>query len=254
MPAYAVDLSGPLTQGALVFGRTKPGSTVEYNGRALRVDDATGAFVFGIDRDAPAEAEIVAVSPDGVREVQKLSVAARQYDIERIDGLPPRKVTPSEAALKRIRREGKMITAARGRDGPETWFADGFVWPVEGRISGRYGSQRILNGEPRQPHLGVDIAAPAGTPVRAAGRGRVTLAEPDLFYTGGTIVLDHGHGVTTIYSHLQDVSVAPGVEVAQGDVIGTVGSTGRVTGPHLDWRINWFQTRLDAALIVAPKS
>ena len=254
MPAYALDLSGPLTQGALVFGRTDPGTTVEYDGQVLRVDDVTGAFVFGIGRDAPAEAAIVTVSSDGARVVHKLSVASRQYDIERIDGLPPRKVTPSEAALKRIRREGKMIADARGRDGPEVWFADGFIWPVEGRISGSYGNQRILNGEPRTPHLGIDIAAPAGTPVRAAGQGRVTLAEPDLFYTGGTIVLDHGHGVTTIYSHLQDVSVASGVEVAQGEVIGTVGSTGRSTGPHLDWRINWFQTRLDPALIVAPKS
>ncbi len=254
MPAHALDLGGRLMQGALVLGRIEPGASVKYAGRTVRVDSATGTFVFGIDRDAPREVEIVTALPGGKREVHRLAVEPRQYDIERIDGLPPRKVTPTDADLERIRREGAMITAARGRDGSETWFVDGFVWPVEGRVSGSYGNQRILNGEPRRPHLGVDIAAPAGTPVRAAARGRVTLAEADLFYTGGTVVLDHGHGVTSIYSHLQDVGVAVGDDVAQGTVIGTVGSTGRSTGPHLDWRINWFQMRLDPALIAGPRS
>ncbi len=251
---HALELSGPLTQGALVMGRTTPGTAVEVDGQTLRVDAETGLFVFGIGRDASAEAEIVTVSPDGTRDARRLAVVARDYDIERIDGLPPRAVTPSEADLERIRREGALITTARGRDGSETWFSEGFIWPVQGRISGSYGNQRILNGEPRRPHLGIDIAAPAGTPVKAAARGRVSLAENDLFYTGGTVVLDHGHGVTTIYSHLQDVSVAVGAEIAQGETVGTVGSTGRSTGPHLDWRINWFQTRLDPALIAAPRS
>ncbi len=253
MPAQALEVNGALTQGALVFGRTVPGHEVELDGRSIRVDAASGLFVFGVDRDASAELSLVEVRPDGTRADHVFAVAARDYDIERIDGLPPRKVTPNPADLERIKREGALITAARAHDGPETWFADGFIWPATGRVSGQYGNQRILNGEPRRPHLGIDIAAPAGTPVKAAARGRVTLAENDLFYTGGTIVLDHGHGVTSIYSHLQDVSVAVDAEVAQGEVIGTVGSTGRSTGPHLDWRINWFQMRLDPALIAAPR-
>ena len=254
MPAYGLELNGPLTQGLLAFGRAEPGTTIEFGERSVRVDQTTGLFVFGVDRDAPTDLQLVEVLADGSRRQHAFAVAARAYDIERIDGLPARKVTPNEADLDRIRREGALITAARAHDGQETWFAEGFIWPVDGRISGRYGNQRILNGEPRRPHLGIDIAAPTGTPVKAAARGRVTLAEGDLFYTGGTIVLDHGHGVTSIYSHLQDVSVTEGAEVAQGAIIGTVGSTGRSTGPHLDWRINWFQTRLDPALIAGPAS
>ncbi|MFQ5972971.1 MAG: M23 family metallopeptidase, partial [Alphaproteobacteria bacterium] len=166
--------------------------------------------------------------------------------------LPPRKVTPSEEDLARIRREAARIQAARARDSAEGWFLDGFRWPVRGRLTGVYGSQRILNGEPRAPHLGVDIAAPRGTPVHAAARGFVALAEADLFFTGGTVVLDHGHGVSTIYSHLDTLEVSAGVVVEQGQRLGTVGSTGRSTGPHLDWRVNWFQVRLDPVLVAGP--
>ncbi len=249
--AAAVELNGVLTQGALIVGTTVPGSTVSVDGTAVSVDPERGIFVFGIERDATA-LSLVVVEPDGQREVQDLAVEPRSYDIERIDGLPPRKVTPNDTDVARIQREGALIHAARARDGDEDWFLGGFSWPVLGRISGRYGNQRVLNGEPRSPHLGIDIAAPTGTPVVASASGRVSLAESDLFYTGGTVVLDHGHGVTSIYSHLQDVSVAVGATVVRGYKLGTVGATGRATGPHLDWRINWFQTRLDPALIAGP--
>ena len=168
--------------------------------------------------------------------------------------MPPRQVTPSAEDLKRIRREGALINAARARDSAAMAFARGFILPATGRLSGRYGSQRILNGEPRRPHLGLDIVGPVGTPVHAAAAGEIVLAEADLFYTGGTVASDHGHGLTTIYSHLASVDVAIGDHLAQGAPIGTIGATGRATGPHLDWRINWFNVRLDPELVLSEKA
>lgn len=250
--ARALDVPTPLVQGALVVGVIDVGGRVAMDGKPLRVDGRSGRFVFGVDRDRTGPVQLTATYPDGRTEVRALPVRARAYDIERIDGLPPRKVTPDPKDLERILREAKLIGAARARDTAGPLFEAGFRWPVTGRISGRYGNQRILNGKPRRPHLGVDVAAPRGTPVLASAPGEVVLAEGDLFYTGGTVVIDHGHGVTTIYSHLHDVSVRPGHRVGAGDPIGTVGSTGRSTGPHLDWRINWFDVRLDPELIAGP--
>ena len=239
-------------QGALMVGRAEPDAIITIGDHKLRLDPDTGVFAFGIDRDAPEAARLDVVCADGSRETHEFSVAAREYDIERIEGLPPQQVTPPPELLERIRRDGGLIRAARARDMAGPLFADGFIWPVVGRISGNYGNQRILNGEPRSPHLGVDIAAPAGTPVKAAADGEVSLAEDDLFYTGGTITIDHGHAVSTIYSHLAEVHVAIGDFVAQGQVIGAVGATGRATGPHLDWRLNWFQMRVDPLLAAGP--
>lgn len=253
-PALAcpLQLGDSARQGALLIGRAEPGTRIAYEDTNLRVDPASGVFVFGIDRDAEGEAVLNVTCPDGADQPHRLVILKRVYAIERIDGLPEITVTPPKELLERIRREGAMIRSARARDTQTPRFLDGFIWPVVGRVSGRYGNQRILNGKPRSPHLGIDIAAPAGTPVKAAAEGEVSLAEGDLFYTGGTIVIDHGHGVTTIYSHLKDLRVALGQKISQGEVIGAVGATGRVTGPHLDWRINWFQTRLDPALSVGP--
>ena len=161
-------------------------------------------------------------------------------------------VTPPESVLARIKSENAKIAEARAQDRAEPDYLTGFVWPTVGRISGVYGSQRILNGKPRQPHYGIDIAAPAGTPVRAPADGIVTLAEGDLYYTGGTLIIDHGHGLTSAFLHMKDVEVALGQRVRQGERIGTVGSTGRSTGPHLDWRINWFKARIDPSLLAGP--
>ncbi len=248
VPAAALELNGPLTQGGLIIGTAAPGTAVAFDGRELRVDPQTGTFVFGIGRDHGAAATLTITHPDGREETQALAIAPRQWQIERIDGLPPRKVTPSEEDLKRIRREGALINAARSRNSATLDFARGFILPATGRLSGFYGSQRILNGEPRRPHLGLDVAGPLGTPVHAAAPGEVVLAESDLFYTGGTVAIDHGHGLTTIYSHLASVDANLGDRVAQGAPIGTIGATGRATGPHLDWRINWFNVRLDPEL------
>ena len=255
MPSAAgtgVHLDGPRTQGGLLRGRAPSGSTVEFAGDAVRVSK-DGWFLVGFGRDAPPEAELVVIFPDGRRERQVLKVERREYDIQRIDGLPARKVTPrSEEDLARIRAEVRMVKQARVIDDPRSDFLSGFRWPIKGRISGVYGSQRILNGEPRRPHFGIDIAAPTGTKVVAPADGVVTLVHPDMFFSGGTMIVDHGHGLSSAFLHLSRILVEKGERVAQGQPIAEVGSTGRSTGPHLDWRINLFGRRLDPALLVGP--
>jgi murein DD-endopeptidase MepM/ murein hydrolase activator NlpD len=211
-----------------------------------------GIFLIGFGRDAGPRAELEIRLPDGRLEKRTLTVASRRYDIQRIDGLPERQVSPSPDDLARIRRDQVAVAQARARDTAEPYFRSGFVWPAIGPISGVYGSQRILNGQPRQPHYGVDIAAPEGTPIVAPAPGIVSLVHPDMFFTGKTIAIDHGHGLNSVFSHLATIEVADGAHVAQGQVIGTLGGTGRATAPHLDWRVNLFDIRLDPALLVPP--
>ncbi|MGB0630671.1 MAG: M23 family metallopeptidase [Alphaproteobacteria bacterium] len=249
--ARALSLEGEFVQGGLVTGNTVPGASVLLNGKPVRIAP-DGLFVFGLGRDAPGKIILQVVLPDGGRESRTLEIRQRKYRIQRIDGLPRKMVTPSAKALQRIRREGKAIRSARAVFTTKTNFSTGFIWPSKGRISGVYGSQRILNGEPRRPHLGIDIAAPKGTPVLASAGGEVTLAESDLYFTGGTVIVEHGHGLSTVYSHLSKIEVRKGQSVSQGQRIGAVGSTGRSTGPHLDWRINWYQERLDPMLLAGP--
>jgi murein DD-endopeptidase MepM/ murein hydrolase activator NlpD len=252
-PSWAgtLSLEGAMEQGGLVRGKTDPGTQVALDGRALRVAP-DGGFIFGFGRDAPAHAKLDLVFADGTREHRALQVAARSYDIQRIDGLPQQQVTPDPAMLERIEREAAAIKTARHADSDLRFFEESFVWPAVGPISGVYGSQRILNGEPRAPHLGLDIAAPRGSPIVAAAAGTVTLAERDLFFTGGTVIIDHGYGLATTYQHMDSVDVRVGAHVAAGERIGTVGATGRVTGPHLHWSLNWYEVRLDPALAVPP--
>jgi len=249
--ADTLRLEGDAVQGGLMQGRTDPASRVELNGRPVRVS-GDGVFVLGFGRDAAEEHVLEVACPDGVLLRRVLSVAPRRYPVQRIDGLPPRKVTPSPADLERVRREAVLVREARRRDDPRTDFLEGFRWPVRGRITGVYGSQRILNGEPRRPHFGIDIAAPRGTPVRAPADGVVTLVHPDMFFSGGTLIVDHGHGLSSAFLHLERILVAEGEHVRQGQPIGRVGATGRATGPHLDWRVNLFDQRLDPALLAGP--
>ena len=247
-----VRLDGPRTQGGLLRGQVPPGSTVRYEGEAVRVS-RDGWFLIGFGRDAPPEAELVVVHPDRREERRVLNVQPRAYDIQRIDGLPPRKVTPrSKEDLARIEADVRVVRQARAIDDARTDFLSGFRWPIKGRISGVYGAQRILNGEPRRPHFGIDIAAPAGTKVLAPADGVVTLVHPNMFFSGGTMIVDHGHGLSSAFLHLSRILVEKGERVAQGQPIAEVGSTGRSTGPHLDWRINLFDRRLDPALLVGP--
>jgi len=247
-PAAALELRGEAVQGGLVTARTVPGASVTVDGRPVRVSNE-GVFLLGFHRDEAGPARIVITRPDGQVVRRALPVRARVYREQRVDGLPPAKVTPDAAALARIKKENAQVAAARRLDDPRTDFAGGFIWPARGIITGVYGSRRILNGEPRRPHFGVDIAAAAGTPVRAPAAGVVTLAHPDMFFSGGTLILDHGHGLSSAFLHLQRITVKVGQAVRQGDTIAEVGATGRVTGAHLDWRINLFKKRLDPELV-----
>ncbi|MDZ4734951.1 MAG: M23 family metallopeptidase [Rhodospirillaceae bacterium] len=249
--ADAIRIDGNLTQGGLVIGQVAPGSSVLFEGRHVRVG-AGGWFLLGFGREAPPQALVEATLPDGTAERLALDVAQREYDIQHIDGLPDQMVTPDEALQVRIAAERETIIAAWAHDTTATDFLGGFVWPVIGPISGVYGSQRILNGEPRQPHFGVDMAAPEGTPVAAPAGGIVRLAEPDLYFTGGTVIIDHGHGLSSTLMHMASVAAVVGQRVEQGDIVGTVGATGRATGPHLDWRMNLYEARIDPQLLVPP--
>lgn len=249
--AAETTLEGKPIQGALIVGRTTPGSSVTLDGRRVRVAP-DGVFALGFGRDAPAKAVLELRKPDGKTEIRAIAVAKRKYLVQRIDGLDESKVTPPPETVERIASEGKAIVEARRRDGAEALFAGGFIWPTKGPISGVFGSQRILNGKPRAPHFGVDVAAPVGTPIVAPAAGVVALAESDLYFTGGTVIVDHGHGVTTVYAHMDTVEVTPGRRVGQGERLGTVGKTGRVTGAHLHWGMSWFDERLDPALLVPP--
>lgn len=249
--AMTLEMNGAFTQGGIIMGRTDPGVKLTLDGRPVRVS-ADGVFVFGFGRDAEPDATLVAVAQDGSEERKSLKISKRTYNIQRIDGLPQKYVAPKPEVLARIRRENAEIKKVREIDTARPYFAQGFIWPAKGRISGVYGSQRVLNGVSKRPHFGIDIAAPTGTPVIAPSGGIVRLAEKDLYYTGGTIIIDHGHGVSSAFLHLEAVTVKNGAEVKRGERIGTVGSTGRSTGPHLDWRINWFDVRIDAAVLVPP--
>jgi len=241
--SFAIEFTGKFIQGHFVLGKTEPNSKIIINKKEIKVSK-DGYFVFGIDRDRKFDILITKIV-NGKKEKIIKKVFKRKYKIQRIDGLPENKVTPPEEVYKRIKKENNAIGEARAINSDLIFFKNKFIMPVEGIITGVYGSQRILNGKPRWPHYGIDIAAEQGTMILSSGTGVVTMAEDDLYYTGGTIIMDHGHGISTIYSHLENVLVSVGDQINQGDVIGTVGSTGRSTGPHLDFRINWFQTRLD---------
>lgn len=251
--AAEAELKGELTQGSMVVGKTEPGYQVELNGKPLRVGE-NGYFVFGFPREADKAHELVIIDRDGQRHPRSLEVATREFDIQRIDGLPQQTVTPDEEAQRRIQRENQQVAEARRVRSDMTYFADEFIWPAEGRISGVYGSQRILNGEPRAPHWGLDIAAPTGSPVYAPVNGVVVLVHPDMLMSGGTLIVDHGHGVFSTFIHLHRILVEEGQYIEQGDSIAEIGATGRATGPHLDWRINWENTRLDPQLLVPPRN
>ena len=247
--ALAVELSGEAIQGGLIFGKTSPGASVQLDETEVMVS-ADGNFVIGFGRDETGERKLMVLVPTGEKETLMLPVALREYDLERVDGLPPKTVTPDPEALERIRKDGAMVATARARRDTRTDYAEGFAWPASGRISGVYGSQRILNGEPRRPHYGLDIAAPKGSPVYAPADGIITMAHSNMYFSGGTLILDHGQGLSSSFLHLSKILVETGTTVKKGDLIAEIGSTGRASGPHLDWRMNWLNRRVDPELLV----
>ena len=245
----AIEFNGKFIQGHFIIGKTEPNSKIYIDKKEIKVTKE-GFFAFGLDRDRKndvvIESKIKGISEKITKQVQK-----RKYNIQRIDGLEEKKVTPPEEVYERIKNENKLIVAAREINSDLDFFKDKFIMPLDDPIiTGVYGSQRILNGKPRWPHYGIDFAGDLGTPIKAMASGVVTLAERDLYYTGATLIFDHGHGISTLYMHLDEIFVEKNDIVNQGDIIGTVGSSGRSTGPHLDVRLNWFGTRLDPATVL----
>lgn len=249
--ADTLKLDGMLTEGALIHGFAGPGARVALDGKKVRVAP-DGHFIFGFGRDAPAHASLDVVFRDGKRLHRVLAIVQRHYGVRRIENLPPAEVTPPAEVLARIKREAAEIDVAFAQQSDSVAFERPLEWPVTGIITGVYGVRTFLNGQPRQPHLGVDIAAPAGTPVKAADAGIVSLAAQSLFFTGGTVIIDHGYGLSTLYVHLQNIAVHVGDRVTRGEIIGEVGETGRATGPNLHWGLVWNGVRLDPALAVGP--
>lgn len=246
VPGYGEWLSG-----GFFVGLTEPGSRVWFNDKGVAVDE-DGYYLLGFDREMEGEQRLVVSLPDGTEREFRPRVAGRDYRIQRIDGLHQGFVTPPANVLERIRREAELVSQARLNSIASNDWRTPFIWPVQGRITGVYGSQRILNDVPAAPHWGIDIAAPQGTPVLAPAGGEVVLAEEDLYYSGGTLIISHGAGLSSSFLHLSRIDVSVGDRVSQGDIIAAVGSTGRSTGPHLDWRINIGEVRTDAALWVPP--
>jgi len=242
-----------VSQGALVFGKVAPGSQVRYGNRRLRVS-GYGTVVFGVGRNETGPLRVQVAAPGAPEQTVEIAVTARDWPTEHVNGVPPKSVSPPPEIAARIEREQAQVTAVRTRDDDRADFATPFIWPVQGRISGRFGNARVYNGQPSPAgHSGMDIAVPTGTPVKAPAAGVVTFAAPDLYLTGGTLVLDHGFGVSSNFLHLSRIDVKIGDRVQQGQVIAAVGATGRATGPHLHWGMNWFDTRIDPLLVLERK-
>lgn len=251
MATIALELRGEWQQGGVIIGKVPQGTQVEYRGKQLQISPS-GEFVIGLGRDAESQASIVTIDSDGVRHERKFAIKKRTYKIQKVTGVPQQTVEPDPAQVERAKREAQMAADARKGDLPLTFFAQKFEWPLIGPVTGVYGSQRFYNGVPNSPHYGVDIAKPVGTLVRAPAGGVVTLVHPDMFFSGGTLIIDHGHGLSSTFIHLSEVLVKKGDAITQGQAIAKVGKTGRATGPHLDWRMNWFEERVDPQLLVEP--
>jgi len=247
--SHAVEFIGDFKQGSFILGKTDPKSVVFIDNRKIRVSNE-GFFAFGLDRDRKNNVLIKIKNKKETKVIEK-KVFKRKYKIQRIDGLPPKQVTPPPEVFDRIKRDNKLIGKARAIDSKLVFFKDKFIYPIDKYIiTGVYGSQRILNGKPRRPHYGIDFHAPEGTPVRAMMDGEVTLVEKDMYFTGGTLIFDHGHGISTLFMHMKDINVKLGQKVKKGEIVGTLGQSGRATGPHLDIRLNWFEVKLDPQTIL----
>lgn len=245
----ALELKGEFYQGNLILGKTDSKSKVFVDKKMIKVSDK-GFFVFGLGKNRKNDVTIEIIKTRSKKKITK-KIYKKKYKIQKIDGLPSTQVTPPKEVYERIKNDNKLITKARSVDSNLSYFSNEFKMPLTNSIiTGVYGSQRVLNGIPKSPHYGLDFAASEGTNIKAMLDGVVTLSEKDLYYTGGTIIFDHGHGVSTLYMHLKDVYVQNGQDIKQGDVIGTVGKTGRSTGPHLDIRLNWFDLKLDPASVL----
>lgn len=241
-------LEGEFVQGGLVFGKVKPGAQLRLDKQLVAIAPS-GDFTLGFDRDAP-EQLVLSIDYQGEQWLKSLSIARREYRLQHIEGIAKSIMQPSAEAIKRIRADAAQVRKARAQLYARMDFMADFQWPLKGPITGVYGSQRVYNGVPKRPHYGVDVAAPIGTPLTTPAPGVVSLAHTDMFYSGGTLIIDHGYGLSSTLMHLSKVLVKVGDEVTPGDIIAEVGATGRATGPHLDWRMNWHGSRIDPQLLV----
>ena len=247
--SQAVEFIGDFKQGSFILGKTDPNSKVFVDNKKIRVSK-DGYFAFGLDRDRKNNVLIKVRIKEETKLFEK-KVFKRNYKIQRIDGLPSKQVTPPPEVYDRIKKDNVLIGKARAINSKLDFFKNKFIYPIDKYIiTGVYGSQRILNGKPRRPHYGIDFHAPEGTPVKSMMDGIVTLVENDMYFTGGTIIFDHGHGISTLYMHMKDINVKVGQKVIRGEIVGTLGQSGRATGPHLDIRLNWFDVKLDPATIL----
>ena len=247
---HALELRGDFFQGNLILGKATSSSKVFIDNKKIKISDQ-GFFVFGLSKNRKNDLIIEIVENGKAKKIIK-KIYKKKYKIQKINGLPPKQVTPPEEVYERIKNDNKLIGKARSINSDLTFFSNKFQVPIaRAIITGVYGSQRILNGIPKSPHYGLDFAAKEGTEVKAMLDGVVTLSEENLYYTGGTLIFDHGHGVSTLYMHLKDLFVKKGQKIKKGDVIGTVGKTGRSTGAHLDIRLNWFNIKLDPASVLS---
>ena len=246
---YSLDMKGNWIQGGLMIGQTSPQHKIQFLNKNVRVN-SDGVFVVGLGRDADKQVQLLEILPSGVKRVHRFNVEQRRYKEQKIEGVPKRTVQVPESALPRIRQEVKLTKTARQVDSVRQDFLQTFQWPAHGIITGVYGSRRFYNGQPRRPHYGIDIAAPQGSAVTAPVSGKVILVHKDMYFSGGTLIVDHGHGVSSTFIHLHKVLVEEGDVVEQGQIIAEIGATGRATGPHLDWRMNWFEQRLDPQLLM----
>jgi murein DD-endopeptidase MepM/ murein hydrolase activator NlpD len=247
--ASSFTLSGEVKQGGLVVGKTNTKNKVTLNNKSLVVSN-TGDFVLGFSRDDKKTYNLVVTKPDGSKETKILVPAKRDYKLQRIKGIKKSIMEPNPKAVARSKKDSKQIRTARKISSDLTSFASGFIDPSKGTITGVYGSQRIYNGVPKRPHFGLDYAGKIGDPVKAPASGKVLLWVPDMFYSGGTMIIDHGQGVSSTFLHLSHSHVKQGDMVKKGEVVASVGNSGRTTGPHLDWRINWFDVKIDPALVL----
>ncbi len=246
---HAISFEGEFIQGGLLIGQVQEGQTVSYQGKSIKLT-TNNQFLLGLGRNAPAATNITINSQDQDPETITLEISPRQYNIQKIEGVPAKTVTPPASDLQRIKQDASMVREARKLVSNKQDFLKGFVKPANGPITGVYGSQRFYNGVPKSPHYGIDYAAPTGTPVIAPADGVVTFAHNDLFYSGGTLIIDHGHGLSSTFLHLSEILVKPDQQVTLGMEIAKIGATGRATGPHLDWRMNWLDQRIDPDLVL----
>jgi len=247
-----IALTGEIKQGGLLVGKTLAQNTVTLNGKDITVSKS-GDYTFGFSRDDNKSYQLVITSVNGDRVEKTLTPEKRSYNIQRIEGIKKSIMQPNPKSVARARQDSKQVKTARKVASTLDYFAHGFIAPIEGTITGVYGSQRVYNGVPKNPHFGLDYAGKAGDPVKAPASGTVLLWVPDMFYSGGTMIIDHGHGVSSTFLHLSNSYVKQGDTVEQGQTVAAVGKSGRATGPHLDWRINWFNVKIDPALVLKVK-